>query len=73
MIGKQVILKVEGMSCRHCVRAIQQGLEQLPGVQKARVDLDSQRLAVEYDESLVSMTNISELISDLGYEVQSIA
>lgn len=47
---------------------IQGGLEQLPGGQTVR--LDRQSAVVEYDRSLVAVSDISEIINDLGYEVQ---
>jgi len=34
-------LKIEGMSCSHCVAAVKGALEKVPGVQEAQVDLAS--------------------------------
>ncbi|HEX7040556.1 MAG TPA: heavy-metal-associated domain-containing protein [Trueperaceae bacterium] len=32
-------LRIEGMSCNHCVAAVKGALERVPGVAEARVDL----------------------------------
>ncbi|HZW28100.1 MAG TPA: cation transporter [Trueperaceae bacterium] len=34
-------LKIEGMSCNHCVAAVKGALERVPGVERAQVDLAS--------------------------------
>jgi copper chaperone len=31
-------LKIEGMTCGHCVRSVTQALEAVPGVQAAKVE-----------------------------------
>lgn len=33
------ILKVEGMSCQHCVASVTKALTAVPGVERAEVDL----------------------------------
>lgn len=43
-------LKVTGMSCQHCVRAVTGALEKVPGVTRVvAVELDSGRAAVAGD------------------------
>jgi copper chaperone len=42
-------LVIEGMSCGHCVRAVQEALESVPGVQKANVSLEDGAAQVEGD------------------------
>jgi len=41
-------LKVEGMTCQHCVKAVREALSSVPGVEKvADVDLDSGEALVD--------------------------
>jgi copper chaperone len=40
-------LNIEGMTCDHCVKAVQGALERTPGVDKAVVDLDAGSATVE--------------------------
>ena len=38
---KIVRLRIEGMSCGHCVNAVEQALNSVTGVEKVEVNLDS--------------------------------
>ena len=42
-------LKIEGMSCGHCVRAVKEALEGVEGVKSAQVDLASGSATVEHE------------------------
>jgi len=61
-------LQVEGMSCGHCVSAIEKALNQL-GVNKVIVDLQGKSVEVEFDSGTVSLDAIKEAIEDQGYDV----
>lgn len=60
-------LKVEGMSCNHCVKSIETGLKEM-GV-AGTVDLQGGIVQVQYDEGKVNMDQIKHAIEELGYEV----
>ncbi len=40
-------LKVEGMTCNHCVMAVKKALLKVPGVEKAEVSLERAEALVE--------------------------
>ncbi|WP_243031710.1 CopZ family metallochaperone [Thermus altitudinis] len=40
-------LKVEGMTCNHCVMAVQRALMKVPGVERAEVSLERAEALVE--------------------------
>ncbi|MFN3180105.1 MAG: heavy-metal-associated domain-containing protein [Thermus sp.] len=40
-------LKVEGMTCKHCVMAVKKALMRVPGVEKAEVSLERAEALVE--------------------------
>lgn len=63
-----VILKVEGMSCGHCVSAVEGAVKELGAEGKA--DLANKTVAVHYDESRVTLEAIKEAIEDQGYDVK---
>ena len=63
-----VHLNIEGMTCEHCVRAIDGRLRRTPGVQVEKVVVGA--LDLRYDKSRISLDEISELISDEGYTVE---
>ena len=63
-----VHLNIEGMTCEHCVRAIDTRLRKTPGVQVDKVVVGA--VDLHYDRSKISLDEISELISDEGYTVE---
>jgi copper chaperone len=62
-----ITLNVQGMSCGHCVNSVEGAVKNLGA--GAKVDLASDSVTVDYDESKVSLTAIKEAIEDQGYEV----
>ncbi len=63
-----VHLNIEGMTCEHCVRAIDKRLRKTPGVHVDKVVVGA--VDLHYDQSKISLDEISELISDEGYTVE---
>ncbi|REK71580.1 copper ion binding protein [Paenibacillus paeoniae] len=61
------VLKVEGMSCGHCVNAIEKALTEKGA--SAKVDLAGKNVTVEYDESKLSLEAIKEAIEEQGYDI----
>lgn len=66
---EQTVLKVEGMSCNHCVKAIEKAIGTLPGIENVSVDLKSKTVTVNYDPAQSPLDTIKAQIDDQGYEV----
>jgi copper chaperone CopZ len=64
------LLKIEGMSCGHCVMHVQSALEDVPGVKKANVDLLKREAMVEGDN--LDDQAMRAAVSEAGYKVSSI-
>jgi copper chaperone len=64
------LLKIEGMSCGHCVMHVQSALEGVGGVKKADVDL-LERSAMVEGEHLDDQA-LRAAVADAGYRVVSI-
>jgi copper chaperone len=62
-------LHVEGMSCRHCVMAIEKAVSALAGVKAVKVDLDAKSVNVEFDPGKVTLDSIGKAITGEGYTV----
>ena len=62
-------LRVDGMSCGHCVSTIKDALRKLPGIEDVRVDLEKKEVSVEFDEAQSNLPSISFQISAAGFEV----
>jgi copper chaperone len=65
-------LKVTGMSCEHCVRAVTQALQNTEGVQRALVDLKASSATVEYDEKKTNPRELAGAVMDEGYTAEEI-
>jgi copper chaperone len=63
-------LKVTGMTCQHCVRAVTGALVGQDGVTHAEVDLQAGRARVEYDEARVSPRELANMVAEEGYEAE---
>lgn len=66
----QVTLKVQGMTCGHCVRAIKTRLEELRGVLKADVQLKGATAVVDFDPLTVSVEEMVAALADEGYTAE---
>ncbi len=65
---EKTILKVDGMSCEHCVKAVKNAVGSLPGVSSVDVDLKTKLVTVEHDSAL-SQDKIKYEIEDQGYDI----
>lgn len=63
-------LVVEGMSCGHCAQVVTGALQQLPGVTRAQVDLETGRARVEYDEGQTGVEELVGAVVEQGYSVR---
>lgn len=66
---EKISLNVSGMSCGHCVKAIEGSVGELEGVQKVEVHLSECKVDVEFNPSSISEAAIKETIDDQGYDV----
>ncbi len=64
---KTADLKIEGMSCHHCVMAVQKELSKLENVKVNDVQIGSAK--VEYDENKVDTKAFANAIEEAGYKL----
>ncbi|AGK60327.1 copper-(or silver)-translocating P-type ATPase [Archaeoglobus sulfaticallidus PM70-1] len=62
-------IKITGMSCASCVKAIETALRKLEGVENVSVNLATESAYVEYDPSKISLEKMIETIKSIGYSV----
>jgi len=68
-MGK-ILLTVNGMSCGHCVKAVEGSVGALNGVKEVNVHLSEGKVEVDFDPELVSVDTIKNIIDDQGYDVE---
>lgn len=61
-------LKIEGMMCAHCQKAVQKALQSVPGVQEVQVDLEGKKATVQAAEG-VAPESLEAAVTEAGYEV----
>ena len=66
---KNLTLHIEGMSCGHCLNAVNRALADLPGVEVDSVKIG--RAELRYDERAVEPSRIEAAVSDAGYRATS--
>jgi copper chaperone len=67
---EKVTLNVEGMSCGHCVKAVEGSVGELNGVSAVKVNLENKTVDIEYNGAEVTLDVIKETIDDQGYDVK---
>ncbi len=65
-------IKIDGMSCTHCVAKVEKAVSELEGVEKIKVKLKDAEAKIKYDETKLPMDKILSVITELGYEASSI-
>ncbi|MBX2990574.1 MAG: heavy-metal-associated domain-containing protein [Bacteroidetes bacterium] len=62
-------LKIEGMSCGHCVMSVKKELARLQNVEIEDVQIG--KVHVKYDESKISHADLVRAVDEAGYKVVS--
>jgi copper chaperone len=62
---RDLTLFIEGMSCGHCLHAVNKALTSVPGVEIGSVRIG--RADVRYDEGVIAPGRIVEAVSGAGY------
>ena len=61
-------IKIKGMSCNHCVVAVNKALNEIEGIKDVKVDLQKGEATFE-EAKTVDMNIVREWIKKAGYEV----
>jgi copper chaperone len=64
----EITLKIEGMSCQHCVMSVKKALDGIDGVKSSDVSIGTAR--VVYDELRSDRDKIVKAIQDAGYKAR---
>jgi copper chaperone len=63
----RITMKIDGMSCGHCVSSVDKALKKIDGVKVESVGIGN--ATVSYDPSAVSAEQIADAVADEGYAV----
>ncbi len=65
------LINIEGMSCGHCVKHVEDALVEVSGVEKVEVSLQDKNATVVLNQQ-VEDSKLREAVEEAGYEVTSI-
>ena len=66
----EIVLKIKGMSCQHCVVSISKALKDLKGVKDVKISLEKGSAEVNYDDKLVTLSQMKDAAADAGYTAE---
>ncbi|MDQ0214499.1 Cu+-exporting ATPase [Oikeobacillus pervagus] len=61
---------ITGMTCASCVQSIEKATRKLDGVMSSNVNLATGKMVIEYNPTVVSVSDIIEAVSNAGYEAR---
>ncbi len=65
---KEVELKIEGMTCMHCVNTVKRALQGVEGVSEVDVSLEEKRAYVRLEKEVPYQT-LKKAVEEWGYKV----
>jgi len=66
------VLRVPNISCEHCQRTIINALTPIAGVRRVSVDIPTQQVHVDYDETRVDVERLQAILEEEDYQVTSV-
>ncbi|MBV7389310.1 copper chaperone CopZ [Enterococcus alishanensis] len=63
---------IEGMTCQHCVKNVENAVNELPGIDKVKINLKKNNGVVKFDEAQVTAAEIATKVTDAGYQTEVI-
>ena len=64
----EVKISVKGMTCHSCVKTVEQGMLNKPGVKAVEVSLKNEEAVIQYSPLLTDPRMLREAIDDMGFE-----
>ena len=68
---QQETIKVEGMTCQHCVEIITDALNNINGLNTVNVDLVKKEVSVKFNKNETKLQKIFDKIIEVGFELPS--
>ena len=66
---EQETIKVEGMTCQHCVEIITDALNNINGLNTVNVDLVKKEVSVKFNTNETKLQEIFDKIIEVGFEL----
>lgn len=66
----KVDLNIQGMTCAACAAKIEKKLSNLDGIQRATINLATEKASVKYESSKIRISDIIKVVEELGYKAE---
>ncbi|QFP78890.1 heavy-metal-associated domain-containing protein [Latilactobacillus graminis] len=67
----KLVMQLDELSCPSCMQKIQAGVSQQTGVESVKVLFNASKVKAEYDALVTDPEQLTQVVTDLGYNVQS--
>jgi copper chaperone len=67
------VLTVPDISCEHCEHTITGALTPVKGVRTVNVDIPAKQVRVEYDDRVVDVDKMKDVLKEEDYPVESVS
>ena len=64
---KETTFYVDGMSCTGCAQSVTAALGAKEGIMHVKVDFDTRKAVVQYDDQKMNEERIKTLLKEMGY------
>jgi P-type Cu+ transporter len=58
---------VTGMTCASCVQSVEKATRKLDGVKESTVNMATEKMVIEYDSAVASVSDITNAVANAGY------
>ena len=67
MFDKKIVVFIDGMSCAHCAKRVEDGLLQVDNVKSVKVNLDKKTATIRYKNNIY-INSIKMVVEELDYK-----
>jgi copper chaperone len=67
------VLNVPDISCEHCEHTITGALTPVAGIRTVNVDIPARQVHVDFDEAVVNLNMLKDILKEEEYPVESVS
>ena len=71
MLGKKLIVNIDGMHCSHCAKRVEEGLKNIDNIKSVKVNLDKKNATITY-KGEINIDDVKKEIENLDFEFKGI-
>lgn len=62
-----ITLKIEGMTCQHCVKSVNKALSEIKGVKSVLISLETKQAAVSFEDD-IKKEDLIKAVDEIGFK-----